>query len=190
DGARAPGEARGAVDRGGAALSTVSPIRCIAIANRGEAAMRCIRSVKALREAEGSSLRCVALYTAVDRAAPFVRHADAAVLLDAPPGPAVRAYLDREALLEAIVGSGADAVWPGWGFVAEDADFADAVVAAGLRFLGPPGDVMRALGDKIRSKHAAERAGVPLIPWSGGELADLEAAKKAAAALGYPVVCK
>jgi acetyl/propionyl-CoA carboxylase alpha subunit/acetyl-CoA carboxylase carboxyltransferase component len=152
--------------------------------------MRCIRSVKALREAEGSGIRCVAFYTAVDRAAPFVRHADAAVLLDAPPGPAVRAYLDRDGLLAAIVGSGADAVWPGWGFVAEDADFADAVVARGLRFLGPPGSVMRALGDKIRSKHAAERAGVPVLPWSGGELADVDAAREAAAKIGYPVVVK
>ncbi len=152
--------------------------------------MRCIRSVKALREAEGSSLRCVALYTAVDRDTPFVRHADAAVLLDAPTGAAVRAYLDRESLLAAIVACAADAVWPGWGFVAEDAEFADAVVARGLRFLGPPGAVMRALGDKIRSKQAAERAGVPVIPWSGAALADVAAARRAAAVLGYPVVCK
>jgi acetyl/propionyl-CoA carboxylase alpha subunit/acetyl-CoA carboxylase carboxyltransferase component len=152
--------------------------------------MRCIRSVKALRETEGSTLRCVALYTAVDRDAPFVRHADAAVLLEASAGAAVRAYLDREGLLAAITECGADAVWPGWGFVAEDADFADAVVARGIRFLGPPGSVMRALGDKIRSKLVAERAGVPVIPWSGGALADVDAARAAARRLGYPVVCK
>lgn len=165
-------------------------IRCLAILNRGEAAMRCIRALKSLRAAEGSSLRCVALYTDADRDAPFVRHADSALRLEAPAGSAVSAYLDHEGLLAALAQAGADAVWPGWGFVAEDPAFVDRVEAAGLRFLGPPAAVMRAVGDKINSKHAAERAGVPVIPWNGSALADLQEASSAAQALGYPLMLK
>ena len=152
--------------------------------------MRCIRAVKALRAAEGSSMRCVALYTDVDRDAPFVRHADAAVRLEVSSGTAVSAYLDHEGLLAALVHSGADAVWPGWGFVAEDPVFVDRVEAAGLRFLGPPAEVMRAVGDKIGSKHAAERSDVPVIPWNGGALANLEEARDAAQKVGYPLILK
>ena len=144
-----------------------APIRRLAIANRGEAAMRCIRAVKTLRALEASDLECVALYTDVDRDEPFVRHADQRVRLAAPDGP-VRAYLDADGLLAAIRRAGADAVWPGWGFAAEDPDFADRVVAEGLRFLGPSGDVIRALGEKIGAKRLAESVGVPVVPWSRG----------------------
>src|SRR5262247_3977556 len=97
-----------------------APIRRLAIVNRGEAAMRCIRAVKALRAEEGSDLQAIALYTAADRDVPFVRHADA--------------------------------VWPGWGFVAEDPVFVERLAAAGIRFLGPDPRAMRRLGDKISSK--------------------------------------
>lgn len=120
--------------------------------------MRCIRAVKALRELEGSDLRCVALYTDVDRDAPFVRHADAAVRLEVPGASAVSAYLDHAGLCEALRRADADAVWPGWGFVAEDAAFVERLEAQGLRFLGPSAEVMRAVGDKIGSKRVAERA--------------------------------
>ncbi len=95
-------------------------IRRLTIVNRGEAAMRCIRAVKALRAAEGSRLEVVALYTRVDRDAPFVRHADQSFLLASEEGREVQAYLDHEGLLEALKRARADAVWPGWGFVAED----------------------------------------------------------------------
>ena len=165
-------------------------LRCIGIVNRGEAALRCIRTVKAMRARDGSELRCLALYTDPDRDAPFVRHADAALRLE-PPGPtAVSAYLDREQLVAALLRGGADAVWPGWGFVAEDPVFADRVAAAGLVFLGPSGDVMRALGDKIEAKRVAERSGVPVIAWSGGAVADPAAAREHAARIGYPLVIK
>jgi acetyl/propionyl-CoA carboxylase alpha subunit/acetyl-CoA carboxylase carboxyltransferase component len=152
--------------------------------------MRCIRAVKALRELEGEDLRCVALYTDVDRDAPFVRHADLAVRLTARGPSAVSAYLDHDELCRALHRAGADALWPGWGFVAEDAAFVDRLQALGLRFLGPSGDVMRALGDKIGSKHAAEREGVPVVPWSGGEVTTPEEALEHAAQIGYPVVLK
>jgi len=165
-------------------------LSCIGIVNRGEAALRCIRTVKSLRAREGRDLRCLALYTDPDRDAPFVRHADVALRME-PPGPsAVSAYLDRDRVLETLARGGADAVWPGWGFLAEDAAFADRVAAAGLVFLGPSGDVMRALGDKIGAKRIAEQSGVPVIPWSGGAVDDVPAAREHAARIGYPVVLK
>ncbi len=167
----------------------IQPIECLAITNRGEAAMRCIRAVKALRALEGSSLQCVALYTDVDREAPYVRHADRAVRLEAPHGP-VRAYLDVESLIHALRDARADAVWPGWGFAAEDPEFADRVVAEGLRFLGPTGDVMRAVGDKVGGKQLAKRAGLPVIPWSDGAVPDAASAARAARKLGFPVILK
>jgi len=166
-----------------------APLRCIAIANRGEAALRCLRTVKSLREREGSDLAALALFTEPDRGAPFVRHADRALELPTPRGPRA-AYLDGEAVVAAALRGGADAIWPGWGFLSEDPDFADRVAAAGLCFLGPSGEVMRRLGDKIEAKRLAERLGVPVAPWSGEALADLDAAAKVADALGYPLLAK
>ena len=165
-------------------------IRCVGIANRGEAALRCVRTVKAMRARDGGELRCLALYTDPDRDAPFVRHADAALRLEVPGPSAASAYLDAEGLLEALRRGGADAVWPGWGFLAEDADFADRVAAAGMVWLGPSGDVIRALGDKIGAKQLAERCGVPVIPWSGDAVESPEAALEQASRIGYPVVLK
>jgi acetyl/propionyl-CoA carboxylase alpha subunit len=170
-------------------MNRFEPIRHLAIVNRGEAAMRCIRAVKALRAEEGSDLRAVALYTAIDRDAPFVRHADLAVELPAPRGE-VAAYLDHDGLLEALRRVGADAVWPGWGFVAESPEFVERLTASGIRFLGPSPEAMRSLGDKIGSKRIAEQAGVPVTPWSGGELADAKEALAAAEKIGFPVVVK
>ena len=134
--------------------------------------MRCIRSVKALRAEEGSDLVAVALYTDVDRNAPFVRHADVSIPLR-HAGSALSAYLDHDALVSALREGACDSVWPGWGFVAEDPAFADRVAAEGLHFLGPSGDVMRALGDKIAAKELAQRAGIPVVPWSGGPVVRL-----------------
>ena len=107
-------------------MSEARTIRRIAIVNRGEAAMRCLRAVKSLRAREGSDLQAVVLYTSVDRDTPFVRHADVAVEIR-HGGSAVGAYLDADGLLHAIAGTGADAVWPGWGFLAEDPAFAERV---------------------------------------------------------------
>jgi acetyl/propionyl-CoA carboxylase alpha subunit/acetyl-CoA carboxylase carboxyltransferase component len=151
--------------------------------------MRCLRTVKALRAREGSDLRTVALYTDSDRNAPFVRHADAAVELSARNGE-VAAYLDHDRVMEALERAGADSVWPGWGFLAEDPAFADRVVASGLCFLGPSGAAMRVLGDKIAAKQLAEKAGVPVSPWSGDAVSDERTARAHAARLGYPVLIK
>ncbi len=167
---------------------TTEPIRCLAIVNRGEAAMRCIRAVKSLRALEGEELRVVAMYTPADREAPFVRHADIAIELPVKTTP-VASYLDHDLLLETLKRVGADAVWPGWGFVAESPEFVDRLADAGIRFLGPSASTMRALGDKIASKQLAERVDVPVTPWSGGAV-ELEEAKKHAERIGFPVVVK
>jgi len=159
----------------------VRKIERLAIVNRGEAAVRCLRTAKSLREFEGGGLEIVALYTPPDRDAVFVRQADRAVLLPSEGG-AVAAYLDHDAVLAALREVGADAVWPGWGFVAEDPVFVER--------LGPSADAMRMLGDKITSKHLAEKAGVPVTEWSGGEVSDEAEALEHAERIGFPVVLK
>jgi len=151
--------------------------------------MRCVRTVKSLRALEGTELSVIALYTDADREAPFVRHADMAVRLPVKTTP-VAAYLDHELLLSTLKQVEADAVWPGWGFVAESAEFVDKLRDAGIRFLGPTGDTMRRLGDKIASKQLAERVGVPVTAWSGSELRDVEHAREAAERVGFPLVVK
>jgi acetyl/propionyl-CoA carboxylase alpha subunit/acetyl-CoA carboxylase carboxyltransferase component/predicted transcriptional regulator len=167
----------------------ITPIRRLAIVNRGEAAMRCVRTVKSLRALEGTDLQVVALYTDPDREAPFVRHADLAVRLPIKTTP-VAAYLDHDLLIATLKQVGADAVWPGWGFVAESAEFVDRLRDEGIRFLGPTGDTMRRLGDKIASKELAERVGVPVTAWSGGVLRDIPHAREAAEKVGAPLVVK
>ncbi|HEY2389168.1 MAG TPA: biotin carboxylase N-terminal domain-containing protein [Candidatus Binatia bacterium] len=168
----------------------MTAIRRIGIVNRGEAALRCVRAVKALRASEGPGLQAIALYTDVDRDAPFVRHADAAVRLAAVAGAEARAYLDHDLVLAALRLAGADAVWPGWGFVAEDPVFVERLEHAGLVFLGPPAAAMYALGDKIASKQLAERIGVAVTPWSGDVVPDEAAALGAAQRIGFPLVVK
>src|ERR1041385_1483770 len=166
----------------------------IAIVNRGEAAQRCLRAIREMRIQDGDNLTGISLYTDPDRRAPFVREADETLSL----GPAfqkngagnlVSVYLDYDRLVSALRQTRADAVWPGWGFVAEHPEFADRLAAEGITFLGPSGDTMRRLGDKITSKLLAEAARVPVAPWSGGPVSrdDVESwAKK----IGFPLVLK
>ena len=134
-------------------MSDARPIRRLAIANRGEAAMRCIRAVKALREQEGCELQAIALYTEADRDALYVRHADRAVELPAPRGD-LAAWLDHDGLLQALRRAGADAVWPGWGFVSEDAAFVERLEREGIRFLGPSPKAIEA--NKSRTERSNE----------------------------------
>jgi acetyl/propionyl-CoA carboxylase alpha subunit/acetyl-CoA carboxylase carboxyltransferase component len=170
-------------------MSAPQVLRRLAIVNRGEAAMRCIRAVKALRAEEGSELLAIALYTASDRDAPFVRHADFAIEIASERGE-VAAYLDHERVLAALRRCHADSVWPGWGFVAEDPAFVERLGDAGIRFLGPDASAMRRLGDKISSKELAEREGVPVAPWSGGPVANAEDALAHGRRIGFPIVVK
>jgi acetyl/propionyl-CoA carboxylase alpha subunit/acetyl-CoA carboxylase carboxyltransferase component len=162
------------------------PFQRIAIVNRGEPAMRFINAVVELNRAGGDRLTTIALYTGPDRGSWFVREADEAYCI----GQEARSYLDHARLEQALVTTGADAAWAGWGFVAEQADFVDLCDKLGVVFIGPSGDAMRRIGDKIRSKRLAEQAGVPVVPWSGGPVTDLDEATRAAARLGYPLLVK
>ncbi|TNH27862.1 ATP-grasp domain-containing protein [Micromonospora orduensis] len=159
----------------------------IAIVNRGEAAMRLIHAVRELAAETGVPLETVALYTDVDRTATFVREADIAYDL----GPAsARPYLNLATLERALVETGVDAAWVGWGFVAEDPAFAELCEKIGVTFVGPSPEAMRQLGDKIGSKLIAEKVGVPVAPWSRGAVETLDAARAAAAEIGYPLMLK
>ena len=163
----------------------------VAIVNRGEAAMRLIHAVREYNREHGLEIETIAIYTEPEQNAMFVREADRAVSL----GPAFfvdaegqrkNAYLNYDALEKALVESGAEAVWVGWGFVAEHPAFADLCQQKlGLNFIGPDGDCMRQLGDKITSKLMAEKAGVPVAPWSGGPVENLEEAKRQADRIGF-----
>jgi acetyl/propionyl-CoA carboxylase alpha subunit/acetyl-CoA carboxylase carboxyltransferase component len=165
------------------------PLLRIAIANRGEAASRCIRALRGLRALERAPLRAIALYTEVDRDAHFVRHADAACRIHSPAG-AVAAYLDVDEMIRALRAVRADAVWPGWGFAAESPEFVERLDAEGIVFLGPTAEAMRSVGDKITAKQLAESVGVPVTPWSGGALADEAEALAHARRIGFPLVVK
>jgi acetyl/propionyl-CoA carboxylase alpha subunit/acetyl-CoA carboxylase carboxyltransferase component len=168
----------------------------VAIINRGEPAMRLINAVREWNAEGRRALRVIALYTAADRRAMFVREADEAVLIGpADPvgdGAAFGAspYLDDAELERALRECRADAVWPGWGFVSEKAEFAELCDRLGITFIGPSAEVMRQLGDKIESKRLAGQVGVPLAAWSGGAVADLEQARAQAKTIGYPLMVK
>src|SRR5215468_4143344 len=169
----------------------------VAIVNRGEPAMRLINAVREWNAEGRPALRAIAVYTAADRHATFVREADEAVLIGPAPSEggagaafAGSPYLDYAELERALRACRADAVWPGWGFVSEKAEFAELCARLGIVFIGPSAEVMRRLGDKIESKLLAERAGVPLAPWSGGPVPDLAAARAAATSIGYPLMVK
>ena len=130
----------------------------VAVVNRGEPAMRLINAVREWNAEGRPPLRVIAVYTAADRRATFVREADEAVLIGpADPAEAFAAspYLDYAELERALRDCRADAVWPGWGFVSEKAEFAELCERLGITFIGPPADVMRRLGDKIESKRLA-----------------------------------
>ena len=161
----------------------------IAVVNRGEPAVRLVRAVRELNEEHGYGIEVVALHTEAEQRALFVRLADASVtLLENESGGSP--YLDHGELERALRASGADAVWVGWGFVAEDPAFAELCEGLGLTFVGPPAQAMRQLGDKIEAKSLAEKTGVPVAPWSQGPVNDLDDAARHADSIGYPLMLK
>jgi 3-methylcrotonyl-CoA carboxylase alpha subunit len=156
--------------------------RTLLIANRGEIACRVIRTARAM------GLRSVAVYSEADRGAMHVAEADEAVLLG--PARARDSYLNIERVIEAARRSGAEAVHPGYGFLSENAEFAQACADAGLVFVGPTADMMIAMGSKSGSKALMEKAGVPLVPGYHGEAQDEATLATAADKIGFPVLVK
>lgn len=157
-------------------------IRSVLVANRGEIAVRIVRAAKAL------GIRTVQVHSAADADMLAVRLADEAIDIGSPAPK--KSYLNIEAVVAAAKAAGVDAVHPGYGFLSENGDFADAVVAAGMVFIGPSGDAIRLLGDKVAARQVAEKAGVPTVPGSDGRIDDLDAARALTARIGFPVMIK
>ncbi len=154
----------------------------ILIANRGEIAVRVIRACRDL------GIQSVAIYSDADRAALHVREADYAVAVGPPP--AAESYLNTERILEAARRTGAEAIHPGYGFFSENAGFARAVNSAGLVFIGPSPEAIKAMGDKVEARKAMSQAGVPVVPGSPGTLSGEAEVRETAARIGYPVMLK
>ncbi|MGM7666533.1 acetyl-CoA carboxylase biotin carboxylase subunit [Microbacterium sp. A93] len=156
--------------------------KTVLIANRGEIACRVIRTLRSM------GIRSVAVYSDADAGARHVRLADAAVRLG--PAPAAQSYLDIEAVLEAARATGAQAIHPGYGFLAENAAFAQACADAGIVFIGPEAESIRVMGDKITAKNAVEARGVPTVPGIARTGMDNDALAAAAPEVGYPLLIK
>ena len=150
----------------------------VLIANRGEIACRIIRTARRL------GVKTVAVHSDADRTALHVRQADDARRIG--PAEARRSYLDIEAILAAARDSGAEAIHPGYGFLSENADFAEAVARAGLIFIGPPAPAIRDMGSKTRAKAIMDKAGVPLVPGYHGKANDDATLTREAKRIGFP----
>ena len=157
-------------------------IRKLLIANRGEIAVRIIRAAQEL------GIATVQVHSAADAESLAVKMADEAVNIGPPM--ASKSYLNIANILKAAADTGADAVHPGYGFLAENADFADAVEAAGLIWVGPKGSAIRVMGDKVAARVAAQSAGVPVVPGSDGRIDDPDQARALALNIGFPVMIK
>src|SRR5579884_4135085 len=155
----------------------------VLIANRGEIAVRIIRACEEL------GIQTVAVYSELDRDAPHVKRAGEAYLLG--PGPASESYLVIEKLIDACRRSGADAVHPGYGFLAENAAFAAALEEAGITFIGPPASAIEAMGSKTRARELMAKAGVPIVPGTTEPVQTIDDAREVIAdTIGYPVAVK
>ncbi len=155
----------------------------ILIANRGEIALRIQRACREL------GVKSVVVYSEADREAKYVKLADEAVCIG--PAPSAQSYLNMPAIISTAEVTDAEAIHPGYGFLSENADFADRVEQSGFKFIGPTGDSIRMMGDKVSAKQAMIRAGVPCVPGSEGALPDDAATVRAIAKkVGYPVIIK
>ena len=155
----------------------------VLIANRGEIALRALRACKEL------DLKTVAIYSAGDKELKHLRLADETVCVG--PSSPIESYLNIPAILSAAEVTGADAIYPGYGFLAEDADFAEKCESSGFIFIGPSSSVIRQMGDKITAKDLAEQSNIPIVPGYRGTLPSEErAVKEVAAGVGYPLIIK
>src|SRR4249919_1276493 len=157
-------------------------LKKILIANRGEIALRIMRTARRL------GVKTVAVVSEADRTAPFARAADERVEIG--PGPAPESYLRIDRILAAAKSTGADGIHPGYGFLAENADFAAAVGRAGIKFIGPSPDAMRRMGGKADAKAIASQAGVPVVPGYAGDSQEPKVLAREAQRIGYPVMIK
>ena len=158
------------------------PIKKLLIANRGEIAVRIIHAARDL------GISTVQVMSKADHDMLAVKLADQAIEIG--PAQAAKSYLNTDAILSAATISGADAIHPGYGFLSENAGFAEAVEAAGLIFVGPRGETIRQMGDKAIARSVAERAGVPTVPGSDGRVSGISEARKLASGIGFPIMIK
>ncbi|SIS67729.1 acetyl-CoA carboxylase biotin carboxylase subunit [Alicyclobacillus vulcanalis] len=154
----------------------------VLIANRGEIARRIIRTCRRM------GIATVAVYSDADEKALHVREADEAVRIGEPP--VAKSYLNIEAILRAAEETGAEAIHPGYGLLSENAEFARAAVARGIKFIGPSAEAIAAMGSKVAARETVKRAGAPVVPGSEGAVADADEAARMAAEIGYPVMLK
>ncbi|MGZ5322897.1 MAG: acetyl-CoA carboxylase biotin carboxylase subunit [Solirubrobacterales bacterium] len=154
----------------------------VLIANRGEIAIRIARALNEM------GIGSVAVYSEIDRETPHVREADEAFLIG-PPVPA-ESYLNVEKILQVAADAGAEAIHPGYGFLAENAAFAAACEKAGITWIGPPPKAIETMGSKTESRAIMDKAGVPIVPGATSPVEDVKAAKKQAREIGYPIACK
>ncbi|HWB64115.1 MAG TPA: biotin carboxylase N-terminal domain-containing protein, partial [Chitinophagales bacterium] len=154
----------------------------VLIANRGEIALRIIRTCKEM------GIQTVAVYSTADRDSLHVRFADEAICIGGPKGR--DSYLNMPAIMAAAELTNADAIHPGYGFLAENAEFAELCARYKIKFIGPTAAQIRAMGDKITAKETMIKAGVPCIPGSDGLVDSIADAKKTASKIGYPVILK
>ena len=175
-------EAEGSVHFAGTTEPRIAAVESVLIANRGEIAVRIIRAARDL------GLRTIAIYSELDRDSVHAGMADEA--WNVGPAPAAESYLNIERILEIAKESNADAVHPGYGFLAENATFAQAVSDAGLIWVGPPASAIQMMGDKIESRLAAESAGVPGVPGTLEPLTSVSQVEEFAAEHGFPVAIK
>jgi len=157
-------------------------IRNLLIANRGEIAVRIIRAAREL------GIRTVQVHSTADAESLAVKLADEAIVIGPPQ--AAKSYLNIPAIIDAATKTGADAIHPGYGFLAENAGFADACAVAGITFVGPSATAIRMMGDKVAAREAAARAGVPTVPGSDGRVDDIDAARAVIAKTGFPIMIK
>ena len=156
--------------------------RKILIANRGEIALRIIRACREM------GIKTVAVYSEADKDSLHVWFADEAICIGPPP--AAESYLNIPRIISAAVISGADAIHPGYGFLAENAQFAELCEKSGFKFIGPKPDQIRKMGDKMEAKRIAKQAGVPTVPGSDGVVKDIDTARQIARQIGFPILLK
>ena len=157
-------------------------IRKILVANRGEIALRIIRSTREM------GISTVAIYSEADRSAPHVKNADEAVLIGSPPS--IESYLKIDRVIQAALDTGCDAIHPGYGFLAENSQFATLVAKAGLIFIGPSPRSIKIMGDKLSAKAAIEKSEIPMVPGHNGTVSDPIEAERVAKKIGYPILIK